>query len=59
MDLSDYAAHSWAVLSYHNKQVFCNEIQGVTHFHDFDMGKTLAIGTDLILAFDNEHPPVT
>lgn len=59
MNLPHGATDAWLVLSNDNKQVFALESHVRAILHDFNMSEVLPVGTDFILAFDNQDSPVS
>lgn len=59
VDLSDGPAHTRFVIANDYEQILGNKAHISIGLHQFDMGKTLPVGTDFILALDNENPTIS
>src|SRR5262249_52618007 len=53
--LTDQAAHRLPVRSHDNKQIFGMKSEPRIFVDDLDMGQTLLVGADFVLAFDDQH----
>lgn len=55
MQLPDSATDTGTVISYDDKQVFCNKAQLAIRINDFYVSKSLAIGAHFVLALDYQN----
>src|SRR5690348_16165292 len=55
MNLTDHSANSRAIAANNNEKVFSNESYFPIHIHNFNVSKSLAVRTNLILALYNKN----
>ena len=58
VNLFDHAANAWPVSPDNDKQILRDKSQLRIVHHDFEMGESLSVGTDLILTLHNQDSTI-